>query len=175
MPLGSYTAPTHMIGWYNIMEMLSCPASHDSKLAWISLSRLSLGTRSHENAWDIFQKNQQHHKICTFRHPESGPENSIWIHRRTENNEIRWFCKKTRIANHQIAAISNRSDFKSRDADLKSRDAGQLSYWERYAQPMLRIGKDREGTALTKRLSLWPTLWSVSQVQNTEGLRFEKR
>ena len=37
------------------------------------------------------------------------------------------FAKKTRIANAQIAAISNRSDFKSRDADLKSRDAGQLS------------------------------------------------
>ena len=37
------------------------------------------------------------------------------------------FAKTTRIANAQIAAISNRSDFKLRDADLKSRDAGQLS------------------------------------------------
>ena len=37
---------------------------------------------------------------------------------------------KTRIANAQIAAISNRSDSKSRDADLKSRDAEQLrSFW----------------------------------------------
>ena len=37
------------------------------------------------------------------------------------------FAKETCIANAQIAAISNRSDLKSRDADLKSRDAEQLS------------------------------------------------
>ena len=36
--------------------------------------------------------------------------------------------KKTRIGNAQIAAISNRSDFKSRDAGLKSRDAEQLRW-----------------------------------------------
>ena len=36
------------------------------------------------------------------------------------------FAKKTRIANAQIAAISNRSDFKSRDADLRSRNARQV-------------------------------------------------
>ena len=69
-------------------------------------------------------KTQQHDEMNNFLHSESGLENSVWIHRRKENNEFLWFCKKTRIANAQIAAISNRSDFKSRDADLKSRDAG---------------------------------------------------
>ena len=48
-----------------------------------------------QRSWKCMQrvaKNQQHDEMYNFLHSESGLENSIWIHRRKENYEIRWFC-----------------------------------------------------------------------------------
>ena len=59
-------------------------------------------------------------KSILFRHPESGVENSVLIHRRTEKYEILLFSKKLASQTSQIASDFKSHDFKSRDADFKS-------------------------------------------------------
>ena len=71
-------------------------------------------------------KNQQHDEMYNFGTPNQGWKIAFGSIGVKKTMKFYGFAKKTRIANTQIAAISNRSDFKSRDADLKSRDAEQL-------------------------------------------------
>ena len=59
-------------------------------------------------------------KSILFWHPESGVENSVLIHRRTEKYEIYGFAKKLASQTSQIASDLKSHDFKSRDADFKS-------------------------------------------------------
>ena len=73
-------------------------------------------------------KNQQHDEMYNFCTPNQGWEIAFGAIGVKKTLKFNGFAKKTRIANAQIAAISNRSDFKSRDADLKLRDAGQLRH-----------------------------------------------
>ena len=59
-------------------------------------------------------------KCVLFRTPNQGWKIAFGSIGVKKTMKFDGFAKKTRIANAQIAAISNRSDFKSRDADFKS-------------------------------------------------------
>ena len=72
-----------------LLRKLSSSLSHAT--LDVSLTAL-LGTIIHENASDVLQKINKLMKCILFRHPESGVENSVLIHRRTEKYEMGWFC-----------------------------------------------------------------------------------